>query len=161
MKNKEITTTVIDNWLEPQLADFMSTYLLEGILYSPAHQSIEGDKDSITFLAGVIPMNPLINFIIYKLNFIKPVKVLRVYTNLQYQNMEGTFHSDDGDITFLYMPSKGLNLDEGHFEIKDEEKIEYKFNRLIYFDAKKMHRGNAPKQNIPRITLAFKTTSLI
>jgi hypothetical protein len=59
------------------------------------------------------------------------------------------------------MPSKKLNMNEGHFEIKDEEKIEYKFNRLIYFDASKLHKGNPPKQNIPRITLAFKTKRLI
>lgn len=59
------------------------------------------------------------------------------------------------------MPSKGLRPDEGHFEIKDEGKFEYKFNRLIYFDAKKPHKGNAPIQNISRITLAFKTQSLM
>jgi hypothetical protein len=157
--NKKITTTVIDDWLEPQLADFLSNYLFSGILYSPNHQSIIGDNTS--FLTGTVPISPLINFIIYKLNFIKPIKVLRFYTNLQYNNMESNFHIDEGDITFLYMPSKGLSLDEGHFEIKDEEKIEYKFNRLIYFDTEKLHRGHPPKQNVPRITLAFKTISLI
>ena len=75
--------------------------------------------------------------------------------------MGGAFHSDDGDITFLYMPSQELKSNEGHFEIKDETKIEYKFNRLIYFDAKKLHKGNAPVQNVSRITLAFKTKSLL
>jgi len=155
---KSIPTTVIDNWLEPQLANFLSDYLYKGIFYKAGHQSIP--KDNTSFLVGIIPPSPMIDFIIYKLKFIRPVEVMSFYANLQYNNMEGGFHPDNGDITFLYMPSKGLNLNEGHFEIKDEEKIEYKFNRLIYFDSKKIHKGNAPKQNIPRITLAFKTKTL-
>jgi len=157
--NKKITTTVIDNWLEPQLADFMSMYLHKGIVYQAGHGSALGDNTS--FLSGIVPPSPLIEFLTYKLKFICPIEVLRVYTNLHYSNMGGAFHLDDGDITFLYMPSKGLQSNEGHFEIKDEEKIEYKFNRLIYFDAKKLHKGHAPKQNVPRVTLAFKTNKLI
>jgi len=152
-------TTVIDNWLEPQLANFLSDYLYKGIVYQAGHNSIPGDNTS--FLFGVIPLSPLTDFIIHKLNFIRPIQVKRIYTNLHYPNMGGAFHPDDGDITFLYMPSKGLKSNEGSFEIKDEGKFEYKFNRLIYFDAKKLHRGNPPKQHIPRITLAFKTICLI
>ena len=158
--NKDIIpTTVIDNWLEPQLANFLSDYLYKGIVYQAGHGSTSIDNTS--FLFGVIPLSPLTDFLIYKLKFILPIEVLRIYTNLHYNNMGGDFHSDDGDITFIFMPSKGINSDEGHFEIKDEGKFEYKFNRLIYFDAKKLHKGNPPKQNIPRITLAFKTQSLL
>jgi hypothetical protein len=156
--NKKITTTVIDNWLEPQLANFLSDYLHKGIVYNVGHRSNPGDNAS--FLSGIVPLSPLTEFLTYKLRFIRPIEVLRIYTNLHYNNMDGNFHKDDGDITFIYMPSKGLQLNEGHFEIQDEEKIEYKFNRLIYFDAKKLHKGHAPKQNVPRITLAFKTNTL-
>ena len=157
--NKKITTTVIDDWLEPQLANFMSMYLHKGIVYQAGHASNLGDNTS--FLFGIVPSSPLTEFLTYKLKFIRPIEVLRIYTNLHYNNMGGDFHQDDGDITFIYMPSKGLKSDEGHFEIKDEEKIEYKFNRLIYFDATKLHKGHAPKQNVPRVTLAFKTTAII
>jgi hypothetical protein len=157
--NKNIPTTVIDNWLEPQLANFLSDYLYKAILYQTGHGS--NHEDNSSFLYGAVPLSPLTDFLIYKLNFIYPVEVLRIYTNLHYNNMGGSFHMDDGDVTFLYMPSKKLNMNEGHFEIKDEEKIQYKFNRLIYFDASKLHKGNPPKQNIPRITLAFKTKRLI
>ena len=155
---KDIPTTVIDNWLEPQLANFLSDYLYKGIVYQTGHGST---KDDTSFLSGIVPLSPLTDFLIYKLKFIHPIEVLRIYTNLHYNNMGGDFHQDDGDITFIYMPSKGLNSDEGHFEIKDEGKFEYKFNRLIYFDAKKLHKGHAPINNVPRITLAFKTNSLI
>ena len=150
--------SIIDNWLEPQLADYLSFYLFKGIFYKAGHGSTEEDK---SFLFGDVPLNPLIDFLHFKIKHIKPVSILRTYTNLHYNNMGGSFHKDDGDLTFIYMPSKGLKSDEGHFEIKDEEKIEYKFNRLIYFDAKKLHKGHPPKQNIPRITLAFKTEKLI
>tara|TARA_R110000737_G_C14384265_1_gene451124 strand:- start:113 stop:598 length:486 start_codon:yes stop_codon:yes gene_type:complete len=156
---KDISTTVIDNWLEPQLANFLSDYLDKGIVYQTGHGSTLTGTTS--FLFGVVPLSPLTDFLIYKLKFIHPIEVLRIYTNLHYNNMGGDFHLDDGDITFIYMPSKGLNSGEGHFEIKDEGKFEYKFNRLIYFDAKKLHKGNPPKQNIPRITLSFKTQSLL
>jgi hypothetical protein len=156
---KDIPTTVIDNWLEPQLADFLSNYLYKGIEYQAGHGSTL--TGTASFLFGSVPLSPLTTFLIYKLEFIHPIEVLRIYTNLHYNNMSADFHQDDGDITFIYMPSKGLNSDEGHFEIKDEGKFEYKFNRLIYFDAKKLHKGNPPKQNIPRITLAFKTQSLL
>jgi len=153
--NKEIITTIIDNWLDPQLADYLNDYLYRGILYRTGHGSNHDDNTS--FLFGEVPHSPLIDFLYFKINFIESVSILRSYTNLHYNNMGGSFHKDDGDITFLYMPSKGLNSDEGHFEIKNEGKIEYKFNRLIYFNAKKLHKGYPPTQNIPRVTLAFKT----
>ena len=158
MINKKITTTVIDNWLEPQLSDYLSSYLFNGIFYKTGHGSNIGDA---SFLFGDVSLNPLIDFLHFKIKHIKPVSILRTYTNLHYNNMGGSFHEDDGDVTFIYMPSKGLNSDEGHFEIKDEGKFEYKFNRLIYFDAKKLHKAYAPKQNIPRVTLAFKTSFLL
>jgi hypothetical protein len=151
-----IKTTVIDNWLEPDLADYVSTYLLNDINYFVSKSSFDA-LDTSVILEGIIPNNPLIQYLFYKINKIKNVNILRYYSNLQYANMNGDFHSDKGDITFLYMSSKNLNTDEGHFEIKDEEKIQYKFNRLIYFHAPKLHKGHGPIQMIPRITLAFKT----
>jgi len=162
-----IKTRVIDNWLETDLAEYLSNYLLYGINYKAGHQS--NTKSNSFFLMGEVPITPFVNYLFFKIKKILPSELLRVYTNLHYNNMGGEFHTDDGDITFLYMSSKGLNSNEGYFLIKTipgdkdslEEKIEYKFNRLIYFNAKQYHKGTAPIQNIPRITLAFKTKSLI
>ena len=78
-----------------------------------------------------------------------------MYINIQHPNMNGSFHSDDGELTCLYMVTQTLE-NSGHFEIKDEEKINFVQNRLITFDAKKLHRGIAPDKGV-RITLAFKT----
>lgn len=151
-------TKVIDNWLEPELSEYLSEYLQKGIYYTANHGSVHGDNKT-SFLFGIIPPSPLIEFLSFKIKKIKLVNILRVYTNLHYNNMGGDWHKDDGKITFIYMASK--NVKGGEFEIKDEEKIEYKFNRLIYFDAKKLHKGNAPLNNVSRITLAFKTIPIL
>ena len=41
-------------------------------------------------------------------------------------------------------------------KIKNEDKIPFVQNRLIIFDANKLHRGLSPNKNEVRITLAFK-----
>lgn len=105
------------------------------------------------FLQGQVPFDSLMDFIFFKIRNIlgKNLKLLRVYTNLQYSNMPGDYHTDDGHMTCLYMVNG-----EGDFEIKDESKIKFEEDKLILFDAKKHHKGNAPKKG-DRITLAFKT----
>ena len=111
------------------------------------------EVESAEFLQGQVPFDPLMDFIFYKVQKAlgKNLKLLRVYTNLQYPSMHGDYHVDDGHITCLYMVNG-----EGAFEIKNESKIEFEEEKLILFDAKKPHKGNAPKKG-NRITLAFKT----
>ena len=46
------------------------------------------------------------------------------------------------------------------FEIINQPRVEYKFNRLIYFNASDHHKGNAPTNNTIRLTLAFKTETV-
>ena len=144
---------IIDNWLEDDLAEYLSNYLEFGLLYRTNWGSVTGDKTS--FLMANFPETPLSSFLSFKLNKIKKVTILRAYVNLHYMCHGGGFHQDDGDLTFVYMSSK--NVKGGEFEIKDEEKIDYRFNRLIYFDSKKFHKGNPPINNVKRFTLAFKT----
>lgn len=147
---------VIDNWLEKDLAEFLSRYLEVGLLYRTNWGSIPGDGTQ--FLMAKLPLTPLSSFLYDKINKIKKVSIIDSYVNLHYMCHGGGFHTDDGDTTFVYMVSK--NVKGGEFEIKDEEKIQYKFNRLIYFNAKKLHKGNAPTNNVKRLTLAFKTQSI-
>lgn len=144
---------VIDNWLEPDLADYLSEYLDKGLLYTTSHGSEEGDNTS--FLMANLPVSPMSQFLVRKLNQIRKVNVLRAYVNLHYKCHGGGFHKDDGKLTFVYMASK--NVKGGDFEIKGAEKVGYKFNRLIYFPANKLHKGHAPSNNVKRLTLAFKT----
>ena len=151
-----MNTEIIDNWLESDLAEYLSNYLESNLLYKTNWGSHEEDTNS--FLMADFPPCALSLFLCFKLNKIKKINILRSYVNLHYMCHGGSFHRDDGEITFLYMSSK--NVKGGEFEIKNEEKIEYKFNRLIYFDAKKLHKGNPPINNVKRFTLAFKTVAL-
>ena len=77
--------------------------------------------------------------------------MIRFHINVQHQGMFGDFHNDPGDVTGILM-LKG----SGSFEFKDGKEIGFVSNRLIIFDAKKVHRGHPPVGNDPRITLAIK-----
>lgn len=147
------TIKIIDNWLEPDLAEYLSEYLDKGLLYSTSHGSLHMDNTS--FLNAELPFSPMSQFLVYKLNKIKKVTILRAYVNLHYQCHGGGFHTDEGKLTFVYMVSKSVK--GGSFEMKGEEKVDYKFNRLIYFPANRLHKGHAPSNNVKRLTLAFKT----
>jgi phospholipid N-methyltransferase len=95
----------------------------------------------------------------------KNINVLRVYANVQFTNMKGEFHQDDGETTFLLMVSKTLEKNSGQFQIKINntiESIDFQQNKLIYFQSKLFHRGLDPKEHgIPRITLVFKTGNIL
>ncbi len=68
--------------------------------------------------------------------------------------MDGSFHVDEGNLTFIYMVEG-----EGDLEIKNENIIKFEENKLISFFAKKEHKAYAPEKGV-RISLAFKTTVL-
>ena len=128
---------------------FLQTYL-KYVNYK-VQQSRTGQ--GCDFLQGQFPFCPLMDFIFWKIQkFLKKeLRLIRVYSNLQYSNMPGDYHVDDGNMTCLYMVNG-----EGAFQIKNENKIEFEEDKLILFDAKKLHKGNAPSKG-SRITLAFKT----
>ena len=73
--------------------------------------------------------------------------------------MEGEFHIDDGDITALLMITDTPKDNGGKFEYKWEDKEikteNFIQNRLILFQEIE-HRGCAPTNGEPRITLALK-----
>lgn len=150
MKNE-----IIDNWLEP----FLSQYLKEHFKYKIPHWWGHVSDPQETNMMYNCDLNPndtmnayLFNRLCFSLN--KKLKLIRMYLNIQHPGMEGVFHTDDGTITCIYMVTDTLK-NSGYFEIKNEKKIEFIHNRLIAFDAKKWHKGHAPKKDI-RITLAFK-----
>jgi hypothetical protein len=151
-------TIIQDNWLNKDLVLYLENYFLYDFPHYYGHKSNKEDKQS--FYNSILnPNDPLNNFLFYKLKktLNKNLKLERMYINIQHPNMNGSFHTDDGDITCLYMVTK-TNKNSGFFEIKNEQKIDFIQNRLIAFDAKKIHKGLAP-ENGTRITLAFKTFS--
>jgi len=83
---------------------------------------------------------------------------LRVYANIQFPGMDGVMHFDDGDMTAIYMVTETLEGYNGVFEYIEDgqyEVIKFVQNRLILFEGNK-HKGMAPKEGNPRVTMAFK-----
>lgn len=91
----------------------------------------------------------------------------RIYANGQTYGLDGDFHKDNCDFTFLLYvsPIKKFNVNTicGHtqFHIKDQEgvlSIEPIQNTGVLFDGHTLHRGTAPSRdsNMLRITVAYK-----
>ena len=143
---------IIEDWLEKDLCDFLEKKLL---YETPHYFTNKSNKEAKNRFYNTIlnPHDNLNAFLISKLkkDLNKELDILEFYMNIQHPGMHGTFHTDPGDLTCLYMLTG-----EGDFEIKYEEPINFKKNKLICFDAHKLHKGLAPKKGA-RITVAFKT----
>tara|TARA_R100000781_G_scaffold77752_1_gene48114 strand:+ start:1522 stop:1974 length:453 start_codon:yes stop_codon:yes gene_type:complete len=85
-----------------------------------------------------------------------PYKLLRSYVNCYPPGIEGEFHCDDGDYTFLFYPDE-VEKDKGSTVFKDGTKIEYKTNRLLIFNARLLHKAAKNLSNEMRHTIAWKT----
>jgi hypothetical protein len=88
----------------------------------------------------------------YSLSF----KKLRSYVNCYPFQSEGRFHPDDGDYTFLFYPDQETE-GKGATIFKNNDKVEYKTNRLIVFSARLIHRAGKNLSTLPRHSIAWKT----
>ena len=150
-------TKIIDNWLDKDLVDHINYICLFKIPHFWKHNNVNSIN---CFYATDLNQNDnLWEFLFYKLkkSLNLNLELIRMYINIQHQEMHGNFHTDEGNITCLYMVTKTLQKDSGCFEIKGENKINFIQNRLIAFDASKEHKGHGPSEKEVRITLAFKT----
>jgi hypothetical protein len=152
---------VIDNLLD----NFLIKYLNRKFLYDTPHILRGGSMEGTPpfYLSNLNPEELMIGYIYRKIiNEILNIdcSIIRTYLNIQHRGMDGSFHPDDGDVTLLLMITDNPKEGGGEFEYIDKNdqinKIEYKQNRLIAFDASIKHRGLAYKGNESRITLAYK-----
>ena len=149
---------IIDNWLSDKLSEFLKDCYLYNTPHFYGHTSNPG-ADQIPFYQNYCPDDALHAYLFYNVSqtINKNLKPVRSYINVQHQHMDGSFHKDDGETTILYMVTQTLDKGIGCLEFEDGEKVDFVQNRLVWFDASRMHRGNAPNTITPRITLAFKT----
>jgi hypothetical protein len=153
---------VIDNFLEKNLIEHLEKVLV----YDTPHfynQRSDGKNLSYFYINNINTNDTFISFVIKKLKDIVSFKeILRCYINIQFNGMDGDWHQDDGSKTILLMVTNTLSKNSGQFQIKIDNEIksvDFVQNRLICFNSTYFHRGLAPKEiNVPRITLAFKTT---
>tara|TARA_R100001509_G_C4733357_1_gene170673 strand:- start:64 stop:537 length:474 start_codon:yes stop_codon:yes gene_type:complete len=148
-----IKTKEIENWLDEDLNIFLSHKFLHETPHFFQEHSIDPSK---TFYSYNFDFNDIIiNYLTFKLQKTLQLRLKfhRIYMNIQHPGMSGEFHidNDEAGLTCLYML-----VGSGDFEIKDEKTFQFKKNKLICFDARKLHMGHAPNKG-PRITLAFKT----
>ena len=148
-------TKIIDNWLDEDLIKFLHPLFLYNAPHFFSQKSNEG-KGGMFYVSHLNKDDALFCFINYKLMQTLKIKytLSDLYLNIQHPNMNGDYHTDDCNITCLYMVTETLK-DSGHLDIKDEKKINFVQNRLVIFDSKKLHRGLAPSNGV-RISLAFK-----
>jgi len=153
---------VIDNFLDPLLNEVMFENYLKNEPHYLSAASKNATKETNFYISKLNSKDYLIQYIHYKISkeiLKRPTSLLRVYSNIQHKEMDGSFHIDDGDITVLYMLSKTPNNKGGSFEYKDSQGkikiVPFKQNRLIIFKGIE-HRGCGPIDHVPRITVAFK-----
>ena len=148
---------IINDFIDWDLIKLLEVQFLYKTPHNFGHKSQNGDPEF--YASNLNPSDNLIKYIHIKISNILniPTTINRSYINVQFMNMEGGFHVDDGDITALLMitkpPSQGGEFE--YYENNIIKQIPYKQNRLILFSGIK-HRGTCPKDNSPRITLAYK-----
>lgn len=153
-----MNVTVIDNFVS---AEFVQG-LRATILLDRKHTfSMTSNGTAPFYSVDFQVQEPIIQKLVNQINSSagKNYEVKRVYANIQYSGMDGTWHTDDGDVTALLFVND--NLEGGEFEIRntsqDVERISPTPGRLIMFEGKYLHRGlSSSTLGIPRISLAFK-----
>tara|TARA_R110000803_G_scaffold144753_2_gene210568 strand:+ start:38 stop:526 length:489 start_codon:yes stop_codon:yes gene_type:complete len=150
---------VIDNFIDYNLLEKEKNIFL----YKTPHIWGHSSKGGVKFYSTQIP--PTSSFIDYIHKRINQevlnlnTEITRSYINIQHREMEGEFHIDDGDLTALLMVTDTPNDKGGKFEYKwENNKLQsenFIQNRLILFQEIE-HRGCAPTNGEPRITLALK-----
>ena len=151
---------VIDNFIDLILLK----QIKDDFLYKTPHiwGSSSIGKGPKFYVAGIPPSSNFIRYLHQKINqeiLNLNTEIVRSYINVQHPGMEGEFHIDDGELTALLMITDTPKDNGGKFEykwedgeIKTEDFIQ---NRLILFQEIE-HRGCAPTNGEPRITLALK-----
>jgi len=156
---------IIDNWLEKDLSDFVEHSFLHE--YPHYFDHTPTDKDSNVFYNCELNHNDtLVKLLFYKARktINKKLKLVRTHFNIQHPGMNGGWHTDSSQLSFVYMVTQTLKKKEGTFQIKIDNKIktiDFVKNRLIIFDSNLIHRGNPPlindKRNVnARITFTLK-----
>jgi len=156
---------IIDNWLEKDLSDFVENSFLHEYPHYFDHTPTDNDN-KVFYNCELNHNDTLVKLLFYKAKktINKKLKLVRTHFNIQHPGMNGGWHTDSSQLSFVYMVTQTLKKKEGTFQIKINNKIktiDFVKNRLIIFDSNLIHRGNAPlmndKRNVnARITFTLK-----
>lgn len=156
-----MSVVCIDNFLPSEyVSSLRSTVLLDN-----KHSFNMSSNGIIPFYSVEFNINdPLVQKLVNQINSVNSTlySVKRAYANIQYSGMDGTWHTDDGDVTALIFLNE--KIQDGNFEIRiktNEETVTEEYSpdpgRLLLFEGRHLHRGlSSTTLAIPRISLAFK-----
>lgn len=153
-----MNVTSIDNFVSPE---FISS-LRDTIMLDRKHAyNMTSNGTSPFYSVDFNIKEPIVEKLVKQINSTikSSYSVKRVYANIQYAGMDGTWHTDDGDVTALLFVNQ--ELEGGNFEIRipgeETTLISPVPGRLILFEGKYLHRGlSSSTLAVPRISLAFK-----
>lgn len=153
-----MNVTSIDNFVSPE---FISSLRATIMLDRKHAYNMTSNGTSPFYSVDFNIKEPIVEKLVKQINSaIKgSYSVKRVYANIQYAGMDGTWHTDDGDVTALLFVNQ--ELEGGNFEIRipgeETTLISPVPGRLILFEGKYLHRGlSSSTLAVPRISLAFK-----
>jgi len=153
---------VIDKWLDPEFCDHLAYDILFNMPHTYGHRSDYSKGTPRFYRADFGENNFHIKYMCRKISrevIQSDCQFIRVYANIQFKGMDGTFHCDDGDFTVLYMVTPTLK-GSGQFQYKHDGEItgvDFIHNRLVWFAGSSLeHRGMGPDTDLPRVTVAFK-----
>ena len=145
------------NFLDKDFINYLTNHYLINTQHQYGHASRPGITKGTFLYKEFIMMELLV--VTYKI--IEEFKVNQFKKNIHnvsaVNGMDGGWHKDDGDRTYMLIVTPTLKKDSGLFEIKDNNKVHkitFEQNKLVVFNAKLWHHyGLAPKEKgIPRIT---------
>ena len=156
---------IIDDWLDPDLSNFVEDNFLHKYPHYFDHTPTNKD-DKIFYNCELNHNDMLVRLLFYKAQktINKKLNLVRTHFNIQHPGMDGGWHVDNSQLSFVYMVTQTLDKKEGTFDIKINNKIRsinFVKNKLLIFDSNLFHRGNSPlpnkKRNInARITFTLK-----
>ena len=138
----------------------------ENIHFGYIAKSNYEEQPSFWFMPLIMENGKINLFFEEELNYFKNYfsnKIIRAYMNAQTFGQSGSFHQDDGSITYLFYPDPNWNIERGggtEFRLQDDISfvVYPKFNRLIKFNSKIYHRSLPnPDPKGLRVSVAFKT----
>jgi hypothetical protein len=151
---------IVDNFLEEGLLKYVQ-WSLPRLTYV-LHKSVMSNTPSIFKSEGEYINDQVFTYIgehIRTLPFLYVNDIIRSYSNLYTAGSygAGNFHYDDGRITALFYPYDWSSEYGGETEFEDGTLIEYKKNRIVFFDAGMKHRAKEHKNDVNyRYTVAYK-----
>tara|TARA_Y100001972_G_C7437278_1_gene224661 strand:+ start:91 stop:543 length:453 start_codon:yes stop_codon:yes gene_type:complete len=145
---------VFDNVLSSDFLDFINREIL--IMQWELHHSTVEDPANFFKCTTTPYLSHQFLFEFFSKKYFSINKLIESYVNCYPPECEGTMHYDPGNFTFLFFPHSWKDEYKGRL-LFENEKIDYKENRLIIFNTKLSHKAEINKAKKMRFSIAWKT----